>query len=573
MNRSFPTYIAAFCLMNVLQHAYGLQPQDIAKELTSDFHRNLYAKTYESTRTRVEPDGFFQESLTGAYSGMFPRTVGGLVSLFLETDELDPCERLIDCVLTATDENGMERLPHVLDRRQPPDPVSNGHDLVQSQNRLGLYRLDSRYCGVQKFTAPAEPVRAIEVYLRLDRCKGNLALAISEGRDGTPIRTQTTDAEQAAKKGRWVRFAFDPPLVLESGAACCIRLDFEGEGKPAWCGLVSPGHRLAGTFARDASTTPPQWLEHPDHVTAFAVDTEGLTRPADSAYDILCDQDQIDGQAHVLMAFGRLAQRRGPTAFEDRWYPFVAKLLDRSTDWPYILAAGNPPHLGLVRNVCLEHSREGRMWDTYDILTQCFVGAALESMLDVAQSRNDVEHVDRWQERLKALRAALAKQMVRELDQKTVYLEMRLPNSAEGVPFEGMGWLNLAPVAAQWEPLDPEILRNTVEALRKRALFEWQGHKALALDWNADGTFAKSVIGKGVGWEIDYCRREGEWDRIAEWLDFLKAMHKAPIYMEGATLDANDQWVFGDPGNGEQCAWWCWSMARLRKAVGLPVRP
>jgi hypothetical protein len=32
-------------------------------------------------------------------------------------------------------------------------------------------------------------------------------------------------------------------------------------------------------------------------------------------------------------------------------------------------------------------------------------------------------------------------------------------------------------------------------------------------------------------------------------------------------------WKSKDAGNGEQCAWWCWAMARLRKEKGLPVVP
>jgi hypothetical protein len=555
------------------RQARAVGPEDIAKELSSGPLRDLYARTYESMTSRVEPDGFFQESLTGAYAGMFPRTVGGLVSLFLETGELGRCERLIDCTLTATQENGMERLPHVFDRRQPGDPVSNGHDLVQPEHKVPLYRLDTGYCGVQPFTAPEKPIHAIELYLTLDNCKGTLHLSIAKNRDTDPSVTLDLDARQAASKGRWVRFNFDAPFAPTPGEPLCMLLTFEGNGKPVWYGIVSPGHRLAGASAYDIGLNPPQWLEHPDHATAFAIDTEGLTRGKDSVYPVLSDRDQIDGQAHVIMAYARLALRRGPTPFEDKWYGFVAKLLDSSTDWPYVLTGGFPADLGLVRNVSLEHSREGRMWDTYDILTQSFVGASLEAMTELAKRRNDTDHANRWQTRLNALRAAVGKHMTRELDGKTVYLEMRLPDSGAGVPFEGLGWLNFAPVAAQWEALDRPVLDNTVAALRQRALFDWHGQKVLALDWNADGTFPKQIIGKGVGWEIDYCRKEGDWDRIAQWLAFLKSTHTPEIYMEGAGLNPDDHWTFADPGNGEQCSWWCWSIARLRKEVGLPAQP
>jgi hypothetical protein len=32
-------------------------------------------------------------------------------------------------------------------------------------------------------------------------------------------------------------------------------------------------------------------------------------------------------------------------------------------------------------------------------------------------------------------------------------------------------------------------------------------------------------------------------------------------------------WKSKGAGNGEQCAWRCWAMARLRKEKGLPVVP
>jgi hypothetical protein len=41
--------------------------------------------------------------------------------------------------------------------------------------------------------------------------------------------------------------------------------------------------------------------------------------------------------------------------------------------------------------------------------------------------------------------------------------------------------------------------------------------------------------------------------------------------VEGAFFK-DGRWTLKDPGNGEQAAWYCWAMARLRKALGLPVR-
>jgi hypothetical protein len=137
-----------------------------------------------------------------------------------------------------------------------------------------------------------------------------------------------------------------------------------------------------------------------------------------------------------------------------------------------------------------------------------------------------------------------------------------------------MGWLNLAPIAAQWEALDHQVLVNTVEALRKRDLNEWHGLKWLGTDWTPGVGSSPQVIGKGVGWEIDFCSKEGDYGRIMECLDFVEAINSTDIYLEAANYNAaEDKWSLQDPGNGEQTTWWCWAIARLRKQVGLSAVP
>ena len=255
-----------FCLSaGTTQAADHVQPTDtkenVRQRLQSRFLESLYTRTYYSLLDRMEPDGFLKESEMGVYPGMFPRTCGGMVSLLLETGELDAAERMLNCVLLATTSNDMERVPHVMERRVGP-----------------------------------------------------------------------------------------------SGAV---------------------------------------------------------------EYPIFCDQHQLDGQANVLMAWARLALRRGGTTFEDRTYPLVVKLMDRTVDRPLFMFGDWPTEPELIRNLCLEHSREGRYWDAFDILTQCHVGAALEEMAKVAERRGDVQHVKRWRERMAILKGGVARNLVRQVDGKT----------------------------------------------------------------------------------------------------------------------------------------------------------
>ncbi len=55
----------------------------VKSELSSDFFRQLYSNTYYSIIGRIDDDGYFQESLSGQYDGMYCRTVGALIPLLI----------------------------------------------------------------------------------------------------------------------------------------------------------------------------------------------------------------------------------------------------------------------------------------------------------------------------------------------------------------------------------------------------------------------------------------------------------------------------------------------------------
>lgn len=540
--------------------------EQIKARLTSDFHQNLYRQTYQSLLRRVEPDGFFQESVTGAYLGMYPRTVGALVSLFLETGELERSERLLDCVLKATEANRMERIPHVFDRSHTEwDPVP-GRSLVQPGKGEWTFRLRQDWGGSQHFKAPAGPIKAAEFYLAVKGTTATLTLTIRKENESAPLATARVQSARMPNGRRWVRFDFERPVTLSEGAPYVLRLDSDGkEGQTVYGAPVGADPRIGAVSIHHVGAQP-GWTDQPALAAAFALDTGRLTHVARPlVYPVLSSVDQVDGQAHVIMAWARLAQRRGATAFEERTYPLVAKLMDRTSDEPYV-----SPIVHLVRNNALEHSRETRFWDAYDLLTQSFVGAALEAMADVARRRGDGPHTALWRERLGHLRQAMAAKLVRRVDGRTVYLEMLLPDSNQGVPYLGMSWVNLSPVAAQWEGLGCQVLRDTVAQYRKSGLVQIGGLTILGFETYADKPPAKEVLGKALGWELDYARQEGEGERMAQILDFLQAVNDNPLIMEGAFFEGG-RWTLKDPGNGEQAGWYCWAMARLRKAMGLPV--
>jgi hypothetical protein len=402
---------------------------EIRKILQSAYFEKLYSKTYYSLLNRMQEDGFLPESLTGAYEGMFPRTTGALVSLFLETGRYKEAELNIRCVLDAIRDNGMERIPRVIGK---------------------------------------------------DKDK----------------------------------------------------------------------------------------------------------------YTIIDDQHQIDGQAHVILAWARLALRRGHTEFEDDTWPQVSAIMARTCDRTFFQYGTWSIEPGLVRNIAFEHSKESRMWDTWDLLTQSFVGAALKDMAKVAERRKAAPMAKDWNKKLVILSRGINKHLVTNHHGTPTYLEMFLPNSNGGIPYDGMGWVSLSPVAAGWEGAEHEVMKNTVKTMEKTFLKHSNGVTWMPTDGYPDNSFSNEIIGKGMAWEIDFARSENEYSRIVQILDLIRVVNASkPVYMEGGWLEGNSYtlsgrisdkdlgkmhtaaWKTKDAGNGEQSAWWCWSMARLRKSVGLPAEP
>lgn len=554
---------------------------DVAERLRSEPLAGLYARTYRSICERVEPSGYFEESLTGAYQGMFPRTVGGLVSLFVETGEGELARRAVEVVLKAAAANEMDRAPHVMGRPGASQaPLAGTDAIVQLEHPIALYRLDSEkgYGGAQEFTAPEKPVIAVEAWLS-GRGKGVVHAFITDGRDSEEPMAQAQVPMEKLPGAGWVRFEFPQPVNLVPGKRYVLHIRAEGEGIPAWWGLdKAEGHPLAGAYGRDHEHSADGWINHPEHATAFALDTGSLQHVEQTVYPVYCRADQIDGNFHVLLAWALVALNWPDETWENRTWAQAARMTDVATDWPYLTPVGQPGTIssifvGLVHNFCFEHSREGRFWDCWDLLTQAFACQALRLLSRVAERRGDSAHMAKWRAAYEQIERMVEERLTWEVEGHRLYAEMRLPDGGAGQIYPGLSWVNLAPVGARWEGVNRDLLRATVNFMREKAGFQWRGHKLMGCEWKTDGTVAQSVIGKQVGWEMVYALQEKELSRVCELLDFVKEANTAELYAECFWVAGDGSMGLSDPGNGEQCVWWCWAMARTRRAADLSAAP
>ena len=297
--------------------------------------------------------------------------------------------------------------------------------------------------------------------------------------------------------------------------------------------------------------------------------------------------NQPDGALHVIKSYAELCLTdRISEDFEDKYYDYVKSQLVDIFDMPYFFYEANCPRdlypqmfpsesLKLIFNCAFEHSREGRRWNAFDLLTQSFGGSSLEKMAALAERRGDHGSAEFFAERVNLLREGIDEFLTRIVDDKKVYLEMRLPDGAWGKPFDAMSWVNFSPVAAEWEALDGCVLENTVDlavrSLRLAAPHAEDIHY-LCTECNTDGSLNKAILGKFIGWDIVYCLRKNEWGRICDWVRFLDRINKTELFAENF-IPGEHGWTYNEPGNGEQCAWLCWGLAKLRRALGLSGKP
>jgi hypothetical protein len=216
----------------------------------------------------------------------------------------------------------------------------------------------------------------------------------------------------------------------------------------------------------------------------------------------------------------------------------------------YYLDKGHLHENGLLHNPSLEHSREVRYWYGYDLLTNVYASQAWHEMaLYFADSYP--EKAKRWGDAAERIVQGVHEHLTYEIDGKRFYAELiDLENDSHFVP--GFSWVNLAPMGCDWYGADKELLENTYQLYMQYGSCEYYNKYQMleVVSTYGDGVKGDHVIGKGLAWEMIYCKKMGYTHRLQTLSEFVE-LYSDKMYRETWGYDGGGS----DTANQEHASW------------------
>lgn len=230
---------------------------------------------------------------------------------------------------------------------------------------------------------------------------------------------------------------------------------------------------------------------------------------------------------------------------------------------------------GLMYTPSYEHSRDGRYWKAFDLITNVFVSEAMHKMSQVAAIVGTQEQSDNYAKLADEIAAAVHEKLVYDFDGKDIYIDLIDVENGTDYPgyslkteegyrvYKGFSFVNLAPLAADWYAMDEEIMKNTYEAYMETSAEKYGKYDMLAVvtrlnENNIAVYYGNHVIGKGFAWELFYNWKIGNDERVEEMIEFMEARSNT-VYPEVWRKDGG----VNDSANQEHANWILYTMARI----------
>ena len=403
-----------------------------------------------------------------------------------------------------------------------------------------IVTLDGDTAGLQVVPVlESEKISSLRVILSRDEnANGILKATLSKGYGDNAVRVDwfEMDIREISTDSDWVKLSFSLPInPVDAEQDYSLKLELvNAEGNVYWHGTGDLDQY--GTFTVEDGS----YVSVDGEASFEAYKTGGAS--------VWSEEIQPDGNYMFIHAWYQYAMgcvdNEDNRTFIAESYPVIRTYAN------YYLDNGYIGDNGLIRNPYFEHSREGRKWNAYDLITNVFASQALYEMSGFAASCGDTASADKWSAASAALTEAIGEHLIVRYDGVDIYAELYDVDSGEFIP--GISWVNLAPMAAEWYAMDAEIMQNTLDLYGVYATDTFYGYEMLhstgELGVVAGGG---SVIGKGLSWEIMYYHTVGNEAREDYLLEFIEIVAaQCGVYPECYRKDR-----LPDPANQEHASW------------------
>lgn len=423
---------------------------------------------------------------------------------------------------------------------------------VSGNYKMNLITLSDNKSAWQEIPVDNEIITGVKVILgKTKDTQGQVKATLYKGygENAQTIDSNIIDVKELDTNGKWITFKFGLPLEKTKSGNYYLKIETIGveDDSIVWY----------GTNQIDHHQTILQQNNNKDTIIKGDASYEALR----SKIGYIDNNMQTDTNYMLIHAWVQYVNCNKGTKedkdFIKQSYPIIAQFANYYLDNGYF-----NEKLNLLRNPALEHSREGRMWNAYDLLTNVFASQALYELSDIASKLNDKSSSYKWLNASKQITNGINNNFITKVDGVDIYAE--LYDIDDGMKFvKGISWINWAPMAAEWYAMDKEIMKNTYNIYKKYASIKMYGYDALSteVDLNQkDPIVYTNMIGKGFAWELMFNNFYGNEERIKEMLDIECATSKKV----GNTVYPESWWgenTLSDPGNQEHCGWQHYAMS------------
>ncbi len=498
--------------------------------------KKIFDKTYQSLLERIDERGYAPTSLEGgAYPGMFIRDASIQTVAHITMGDMKPAKSILNYILTYHAANGVNKAFHIINK------LSDEENQVSYENISFPVSLNTPLT-FSFFVKTKNDQTITKIFLPITTKtpqNGILTLVLKKKISELKTHALSSISVNLNKiKNGGIDVLIDLPLYkIEPGNNYIMEL-------------------MCSNKTAVLTNQPKIYL---------------------SSFSPLSVWDQADGHYMLVWAWAKFfesAVSESDTEWLKITYPVIAAFANYHFEHNRL-----SKELNLIVNKNLEHSRHNYyLKNTYDLITNVFASQALHLLKKAAVKFKDNYHAELWNYYSQLILSGIDTNLTEyykipgENIAKKIYSELIYADS--GIKLTGFSWVNLAPIAADWFALDNEIMQNTYRAYYATSSFEYDKefkdmlltHKVL--DEKTDDSDAthlvansshRAVIGKGFAWEIEWCRKTGDMQRLNKLLRFVETYNANGYFPESMWGGKK----YSDAANQEHASWQIIEIAHL----------